>query len=110
MQDLLDQQCKNYSEDTKKLTNSEIQILLEQLADWKLDQASQTISKQFKFKNYLETIAFTNAVAWVANQQNHHPEITVNYNTCDICYTTHSINHLSINDFICAAKINNLDI
>ena len=110
MQDLLNQHCKNYNKNTQILTDAEIQTLLQQLADWELNQASQIISKQFKFKNYLETIAFTNAVAWIANQQDHHPEITINYNTCDVSYTTHSINHLSINDFICATKIDNIEI
>ena len=73
--------------------------------NWLLSENGNSISRVFKFKNYYETIAFMNAAALVAHQQDHHhPEITVSYNTCHIQYSTHSVGGLSINDFICAAK------
>jgi len=72
--------------------------------NWKLSENGESISRSFKFKNYYETMAFVNAAALVAHQQDHHPEMTVSYNTCHIQYSTHSIGGLSINDFICAAK------
>jgi 4a-hydroxytetrahydrobiopterin dehydratase len=68
--------------------------------------------RQFDFKNYYRTLAFVNAVAWVAHTEDHHPEMTVTYNRCTVRYNTHSVNAgrggLSINDFICAARIDTL--
>ena len=66
------------------------------------------ISKSFSFKNYYETMAFVNAVAWVANQQDHHPDMEVGYNKCTVRYSTHSVGGLSENDFISAARIDAL--
>ena len=75
---------------------------------WKIDKESNTLSCDFQFKNFYETMAFVNAVAWIANQQDHHPDLEVGYKHCHIHYTTHSVNGLSENDFICAAKIDRL--
>ena len=80
--------------------------MIDQLDDWALQ--GQVISKTFSFKNYYQTIAFVNAVAWVSNQEDHHPELVVGYNKCSVAYTTHDINGLSENDFICAAKVDAL--
>ena len=66
------------------------------------------IVKTFNFKNYHETVAFVNAAAWIANREDHHPEIELSYKTCVVRYSTHSIGGISDNDFICAAKINSL--
>jgi 4a-hydroxytetrahydrobiopterin dehydratase len=53
-------------------------------------------------------MSFVNAVAWVSNQEDHHPELTISYNKCKVEYTTHSVGGLSENDFICAAKVDAL--
>ena len=73
--------------------------------DWSYDEAASQISRLFSFASFSRTIAFTNAVAWIATVEGHHPEMTVNYGSCLVMYRTHSINGLSDNDFICAAKI-----
>lgn len=88
------------------LSHEKIGKLLQQLDGWA--QQGQTISRSFDFKNYYQTISFVNALAWVANQQDHHPELSVGYKHCKVEYTTHSINGLSENDFICAARIDAL--
>ena len=62
----------------------------------------------FTFDNYYETMAFVNAVAWMAHQENHHPDLTVGYNHCLVRYTTHAMQDLTENDYICAAKIDQL--
>jgi 4a-hydroxytetrahydrobiopterin dehydratase len=62
------------------------------------------IEKTFAFKNYYETIAFVNALAWICHTQDHHPELAVSYNRCVVRFNTHSVGGISINDFICAAK------
>ena len=107
MQALHKLNCKHYNSDDPKLTDIEINDLLKDI-NWDFNKAQQTITKIFKFKNYIETIAFVNAVSEIVNQQDHHPTITITYNTCLINFTTHSINAISMNDFICAAKINKL--
>ena len=67
---------------------------------------NKTITHRYSFNNYYQTIAFVNVVAQIAHQQDHHPDLTVSYNRCIVSYSTHSVGGLSINDFICAAKIN----
>ena len=64
--------------------------------------------KSYQFKDYYQTMAFVNAVAWISHQENHHPDLEVSYKNCKVHYITHAINALSENDFICAAKINAL--
>jgi len=107
MQDLLSLHCQHYSQNDPRLAPHEITKYLKTLTGWTVNK--NLISKIFKFKNYYQTIAFVNAVACIVHEQDHHPEIKITYNTCVIEFTTHSINALSLNDFICAAKINNLD-
>jgi 4a-hydroxytetrahydrobiopterin dehydratase len=88
------------------LTNEEIKTLLGKIAGWEL--AGKTIKREFRFKNYYHTMAFVNAIAWLAHQENHHPDLEIGYNYCRVIYSTHSIDGLSENDFICAAKVNAL--
>jgi len=73
-------------------------------------QHDQIISKTYSFENYYQTIAFVNAAAWMTHREDHHPDLTVSYNSCRVTYTTHAINGLSANDFICAAKVDALFI
>ena len=88
------------------LSQDEINTLIKQLDGWML--YDHLIGKTFEFKNYYQTMAFVNAVAWLSHREDHHPEMTVGYNKCHMEYTTHAINGLSDNDFICAAKVDAL--
>lgn len=81
---------------------------VQEIAGWELSDDAKEIKRVFKFKNYYKTMAFVNAVAWMANGENHHPDMEVSYNTCVVRYTTHAIDGLSENDFICANKVNHL--
>lgn len=89
-----------------RLTQDRINALLKQLDHWML--YDRIIGKTFEFRNHYETMAFVNALAWVSHREDHHPDLTVGYNKCHVEYTTHSINGLSMNDFICAAKVDTL--
>jgi 4a-hydroxytetrahydrobiopterin dehydratase len=80
--------------------------LLPKLHGWKL--RSGELCKTYPFKDYHHTMAFVNAVAWMAHRQDHHPDLLVGYNRCEVRYSTHSVNGLSENDFICAAKVDAL--
>jgi len=83
--------------------------LLEAIDDaWTLSADGLEISRRFEFPAYSRTLGFANAVAWIAIAEGHHPVLTVSYGSCDVSYTTHAVNGLTDNDFICAAKIDRL--
>ena len=66
------------------------------------------IEKAFLFANYHETIAFVNALAWIAHHEDHHPDLQVYYNRCVVAFSTHSAGGVTQNDVICAAKTERL--
>ena len=108
MSDLTQKTCKACEGGVAALSAAHAQALLAQTPGWTLDAGAHEIVRDFKFKNHYETIAFVNAIAWVSHREDHHPDLEVHYNTLRIRYTTHAVNGLSENDFICAAKINAL--
>lgn len=109
MKKLSEQSCKPVSSSDHQLDEQQIQVYLKELQQlWSFDKSNNSISRDFQFNHYYETIAFVNAAAWIAHQQDHHPEMLVGYNHCRVSFTTHSINGLSVNDFICASKINEI--
>ncbi|MGE0115310.1 MAG: 4a-hydroxytetrahydrobiopterin dehydratase [Steroidobacteraceae bacterium] len=77
---------------------------------WQLDADGKSIRREYAFKNFYRTMSFVNAVAHIANTEDHHPDLEVGYNYCRIKFTTHAIGGLSENDFICAARIDALSL
>ncbi|HVV69511.1 MAG TPA: 4a-hydroxytetrahydrobiopterin dehydratase [Gammaproteobacteria bacterium] len=108
MADLTQKKCLPCEGGVAPLTLSEANNLLGQVLGWQLDSTGQVISRDFTFKNFYQVMAFVNAVAWLAHQENHHPDLEVGYQHCLVRYSTHAIGGLSENDFICAAKVNGL--
>jgi len=108
MTELTKQRCLPCEGGVDPLDRTAAKNLLAQAKGWSLNEDATEISRMFSFKNYYETMAFVNALAWVAHRDDHHPDIEVGYKTCRVRYTTHAIKGLSMNDFICAAKINAL--
>ena len=100
--------CKPCEGGVAPLTATQAKQLLQQLPKWQLTSDGRWIFKDFEFKNFYRTMAFVNAVAWVANQEDHHPDMEVGYKHCMVRFTTHAISGLSENDLICAAKIGQL--
>lgn len=100
--------CQSLPKDSPALDVSQAGEMLKDIPGWEMNEAEHTISREFKFKNFYQTIEFVNAVAWIANQQDHHPDLEAGYNRCRITFTTHSVGGLSENDFICAARVNTL--
>lgn len=91
------------------LTADEAAVLMGGLhADWHLIEEGQAIARELRFANFHDTMAFVNAVAWVAHRENHHPDLEVGYGRCRVRYSTHAIGGLSKNDFICAARVDAL--
>ena len=101
--DLTARHCKPCEGGTPPLAGDAVASLLTSLPGWTLVDGS--IAKRFEFKNYYQTMAFVNAVAWIAHSEDHHPELEVSYRHCLVRYSTHAVGGLSENDFICAAKV-----
>ena len=103
MTGLAAKRCRPLPAGTPALPPAETERLLKEVPGWSLERGA--IAKAFAFANYYETIAFVNAVAWIAHREDHHPDMAVGYNRCRVELSTHTVGGLSENDFICAAKI-----
>ena len=77
---------------------------LPQVPEWALVENGHALSRTFAFKDYYRTMSFVNALAHVANAEDHHPDLSVHYDRCVVRFSTHDVGGLSENDFICAAK------
>ncbi len=88
------------------MDEAEARALLPELIGWSL--VGDALERRFAFDDFHRTMAFVNAVAWIAHEQDHHPELSVGYGQCTLRFSTHSVGGLSINDFICAAKVDAL--
>lgn len=106
--DLQSKRCLPCEAGVPPLTKETIATLLIKIKNWEINSEQTCISRRFAFKNFYKTMAFVNAIAWIANQENHHPDMEIGFNYCVVKYTTHAIKGLSENDFICAAKVNEL--
>ena len=111
MTDLSEKHCVPCEGGISPLTREESERYLDNWAKgWELSSDAKEIRRDFKFKGFQGTMFFVNAVAWVAQQEGHHPDLEVGFNHCLVRYTTHAIGGLSENDFICATKVNKLII
>ncbi|STX28260.1 Pterin-4a-carbinolamine dehydratase [Legionella beliardensis] len=100
------QSCEGIGE---ALNDQQVKHLMPQLNNnWQVSADSKVIKRSFKFHNFYETMAFVNALAWIANLENHHPDLEVGYNYCHVSFMTHALKGLTMNDFICAAKVDAL--
>jgi len=106
--DLKNRNCVACVKGGPALTAQRAAELLRELPGWEFDGETQTIGRTLRFKNFYETMAFVNAVAWIAHREDHHPDLEVSYNCCVVRYRTHAVDGLSENDFICAAKVDAL--
>ncbi|HSI33312.1 MAG: 4a-hydroxytetrahydrobiopterin dehydratase [Phycisphaerae bacterium] len=107
--DLVTKHCTPCTSDTPALPESEVRQTIARMPGWALSTSPRPeIARTFKFANFHETMAFVNAVAWVAHREDHHPDLEVGYNRCAVRYSTHSIGGISENDLICAARVDAL--
>jgi 4a-hydroxytetrahydrobiopterin dehydratase len=92
------------------LTATQIIASLAKVEGWKLhgDGADVAIEKTYRFDSYLKTLSFVNAVAYLAEQQDHHPELLVAYGRCSVRFNTHDVQGVSRSDFECAALVDAL--
>jgi len=109
MTELVEKRCKPCEGGTDPLTESAVSELLAALDPaWTVSNDGKSILREFRFPAFSWTIAFVNAVAWIATTEGHHPDMTVSYATCTVRYKTTAIDGLSDNDFICAAKVDRI--
>lgn len=107
--DLHQKHCESCEGIGQALTAEQIYNLMPQLnKNWEVQANNKEIKCSFSFTNFYETMAFVNALAWIANTENHHPDLEVGYNYCHVRFMTHALNGLTLNDFICAAKVDAL--
>lgn len=95
---------------TTALGAAQIVAKLAHIDGWKLhgDGADVAIEKTYRFDSYLETMAFANAVAYIAERQDHHPDLLVQFKACSVRWHTHDVQGISLNDFKCAALVDAL--
>ena len=103
--------CKPCEGGTPPLTPQEAAALLAQLsAEWALVENAHAIQRRFAFRDFYRTMSFVNALAHIANIEDHHPDLEVGYNYCRVKFTTHAVKGLSENDFVCAAKVDQIPL
>jgi 4a-hydroxytetrahydrobiopterin dehydratase len=111
MTDLTSKRCVPCEGGIAALSVDEARAQLRALStEWRLASDARSIAREFKFVDFYRTMSFVNAIAHVANIEDHHPDLEVGYNYCRVRYSTHAVGGLSENDFICAAKIDQLAV
>ena len=107
---LTEKRCRPCEGGVPALTRAEAEAQRAHLdGGWKLAADAKSLEREFRFVDFYRTMSFVNAIAHIANIEDHHPDLEVGYNYCRVRYSTHSIGGLSENDFICAAKIDRID-
>ena len=109
MDNFANKRCTPCAGGLPPLNNEQAQSWLASIPGWSLDKGGKAIYRAFSFKDFYQTMAFVNALAWIAHREDHHPNLEVGYNRCVVCYSTHAIGGLSENDYICAAAINQMN-
>ena len=102
--------CIACSEDAKTLSEKEMQDLLKQLPSWKIfeEEGIKKLICSFAFISYEHSVNFTNQIANLAEKEDHHPEIILEWGRVTVCWWSHKISSLHMNDFICASKTDKL--
>ena len=108
MEDLRSMDCTHRSGEADRISPEAAAGYLGRLDGWTPVDGGRAIERSFAFANFHETMAFVNAVAWIAHRQDHHPDLTVGYSRVTVRFGTHSVGGLSLNDFICAARVDAL--
>jgi len=103
---LVNARCRPRRGPEHRLCDAEIASRLKLLPEWR--PAGETLARTFRFADYYQTMAFVNALAFIAHAQDHHPDLGVHYNRVEVRFSTHAVGGVSENDFICAAKVEQL--
>ena len=111
MTELCRRRCVPCEGGVAPLSRAAAEEVLQRLDEnWQLALDATSIQREFRFRDFFRTMSFVNALAHIANLEDHHPDLEVGYDYCRVRFTTHAIEGLSENDFICAAKIDQLPL
>lgn len=105
---LLKSRCRGCENGADLLSPEALGKGLSDLPGWQQTGDGAAISRVFEFRDFYKTMAFVNAVAWIANREDHHPDLEIGYGRCKVTYTTHSAGGITQNDLICASSIDRL--
>ena len=108
MSELRRKKCKPCEGGIPPMTLEEAHELQKEVPGWEVLDEGQSIRRIFTFQNHYEVMAFVNGLAWISHTEDHHPQQVIGYSRCELSYTTHAVEGLSENDFICAAKVDAL--
>ncbi|MBP1473168.1 4a-hydroxytetrahydrobiopterin dehydratase [Frateuria sp. MAH-13] len=103
--DLANQHCQPRKGKENAIAPDQVQELLAQLPGWELANDGKAIVKDFRFDDFHRTLGFINAVGFMANREDHHPDLEAGYGHCQVLWSTHDVGGLSLNDFVCAARV-----
>jgi len=103
--DLSAQHCQPRKGKEHALAQAQVQEWLAVLPGWQLTAEGKAIVKDFRFDDFHRTLGFINAVGFMANREDHHPDLEAGYGHCQVLWSTHDVGGLSLNDFICAARV-----
>ncbi|WP_130618737.1 4a-hydroxytetrahydrobiopterin dehydratase [Dyella amyloliquefaciens] len=102
---LASQHCTPRKGKEHVLDTAQVNELLATLPGWQATPDGKAIIKDFKFRDFHHTLGFINAIGFMANQEDHHPDLEAGYGHCQVLWSTHDVGGLSLNDFICAARV-----
>jgi|SRR5690606_13719370 len=108
LDELAARHCQARKGPEHRIPDAGLEAALAVLPGWELAGDPQALRKVFRFADYYRTMAFVNALAWIAHGEDHHPDLEVGYNRCVVHFSTHDVGGISENDLICAAKAERL--
>ncbi len=108
LDELRNQKCKPLKGRENAVSSEMAHRLLSELSGWTFGDGEADIGKEFRFPDFAHALAFVNAVGWIAEQENHHPDIELGWGKCSVRFSTHDVGGLSMNDFVAAAKVESL--
>ena len=106
MKDFAGRRCQPLPAGTPALDTAAVEARLKGFPGWTCEEGA--LRKTFRFADWPRMLLFVNAVGWIAQEEDHHPDLHVGYDRCTVAYHTHSVGGISDNDFICAARIERL--
>lgn len=106
--DLRRENCRPLKGAEHRLTGESLASAMQATPQWSLKDEGAVIGRDVKFDGFLEALSFANALGWLAERENHHPDLELGWGYCRIRFSTHDVGGLSRNDFICAVKVDDL--